>query len=58
MTIMWIIWCVFLIPLVSILDGGFLGWVFSLGSPRGAVAGILITAAILYGQVIYLLTHA
>lgn len=54
----WMIaWCVIAIPLVSVVDGGFLGLMAGsfFGKPEiGLVAGIALTAMLLYGQILVL----
>lgn len=54
---MMLVWCLILIPIIAIVDGGFLGWMFSLGKGWGALTGMGMTASVLYGQVIYSAWH-
>jgi hypothetical protein len=52
MTFFLIVWCVIAIPMVSLVDGGFIGALF-IGGGRGFVIGAASTASVLYGQIIW-----
>lgn len=44
------VWGLLVIPLVSIVCGGYVGWFVSLGSGIGATIGVSLVAIALYGQ--------
>lgn len=49
-----LIYCCFLIPMISVIDGGYLGLYLSGGSVLGMMLGIFCTGCLLYGVLIYL----